>query len=265
MARTLNPVWSVVYKSCYNDDGSLLFPERLSHEFLEAAKRTMGGYLFANNYENKVIPEGMQTFKKSWRRYWHILPTNLTHYAFIDPAISEADTADYTGIIVVGVDPNQDWYLRFARRARMNPTELINLLFKIHERYQTHMIGIEEVAFQKAITHFAHEEMKRRNKFIPVMGVKIGTEMTKEMRILSLVPRFEFGTILLTQGMEDLERELDEFPRGAHDDCLDSLSGLASIISYPTDRIKEDETNPASPHYEKHYIKQLLARRANGE
>lgn len=214
----VNPEWNVVYKSAIGKDGELLFPERLTREFLTAARRTMGPYLFANQYENICIPDGMQTFKKSWKRYWHTLPETLYHYAFVDPAISEADTADYTGIVVVSVDSMQNWYLRYARRHRLNPSQLIEMLFKIYDRFKTNMIGIENVAFQRAIVHFAGEEMRRRNKYIPVTGINLGTDKTKEMRILSLVPRFEMGSILLTQGLEDLERELDEFPRGAHDD-----------------------------------------------
>jgi len=261
----LNPAWGIVYKSCYNEDGSLLFPERLTKEFLDAARRTMGPYLFSNNYENKVIPEGMQTFKKEWRRFFSVLPDRLNHFAFIDPAISEADTADYTGIVVVAVDQAKNWYVRYAKRHRLNPSQLIDMLFKIHDTFKTHMIGIEDVAFQRAIIHFSHEEMKRRNKHIPITGVKIGTDRTKEMRILSLVPRFEMGSLLLTQGLEDLLRELDEFPRGAHDDVLDALSSLEQIVSYPNERTNIREPHPSDPGYEKWYIQQRHRRGAYSE
>ena len=225
----------------------------------------MGPYLFANQYQNEVIPEGMQTFKKEWRRFFHTLPELLYHFAFVDPAISEADTADYTGVVVVAVDKDQNWYVRFAKRYRINPTRLIDLFFKLHEKFNCMMIGVENVAFQRAIIHFAHEEMKRRNKMIPVTGVNLGTDRTKEMRILSLVPRFEMGTILLTGGLEDLLKELDEFPRGAHDDVLDALSGLDSIVHYPKERKVLREPSPQDPDYEKHYIQNILSRRNGGE
>lgn len=258
----INPDWDLVYKSAINDDGTLLFPERLTEDFLRKARTTMGPYLFSNQYLNVCIPDGMQTFKKHWKRFWHTLPTPLAHFAYIDPAISEAATADYTGIVVIAADKDQNWYVRHAKRYRLNPTELINTLFKIQEQYQTQMIGIENVAFQRAIVHFAHEEMKRRNKMIAVQGVNIGTERTKEMRILSLVPRFENGTILLTQGCEDLLRELDEFPRGAHDDVLDALASIESIVTYPRERKVISEPSPNSYDYEKWYIENIGKRRA---
>lgn len=256
----VNQEWAVCYRKAIEDDGTLLFPERLTYEFLQSARRTMGPYLYSNQYLNICIPEGMQTFKKHWRRYYAELPKNTYTFAFVDPAISEADTADYTGVVIVAVDPQQNWYVLNAFRRRMNPSQLIELLFKIAESYKTQMIGVETVAFQRAILHFAHEEMKRRGKHIPVTGVNLGTDKTKEMRILSLVPRFEMGTILLSQGLGDFEKEYDTFPRGSHDDILDALASVENIVTYPIERKTFREPTPADPDYEKWYIANKLGK-----
>lgn len=258
--------WALVYEKAIRSDGTLLFPERLTHDFLEKARKTMGSYLFANQYQNEIIPEGKQTFKKHWLKYYNILPPNLYTFAFVDPAIGEADTNDYTGFVVVSVDSEQNWYVRTAQRYRVNPSELIDACFRCHETYKTFAIGIEDVAFQRAIVHFSFEEMKRRGKHIPITGVKRGTDKTKEMRILSLVPRFEWGTLYLPQGCHDLEMELAQFPRGSHDDILDALSSLDSIIHYPAKlRGTNDPPNANDPSYESWYIKQLIRRQSQGE
>ncbi len=256
--------WSITYKKAIQADGSLLFPERLTSAFLERAKRTMGSYIFANQYQNEIIPEGEQTFKKEWLRYFKEVPEKRLTFAFIDPAISEADTADYTGVVVISTDVEQNWYVRYATRTRMNPSAIIDTAFRIHEQFKTAIIGVEDVAFQKAIVHFAFEEMKRRGKQIPLLGVKRGHDKTKETRILSLVPRFEWGSIFLAQGLHDLELELAQFPRGAHDDLIDALCSLDSIVHYPAKEKKKDVTpNPQDPGYESYYIKQLYKRSSN--
>lgn len=261
MAKVLNPIWSVVYERAIREDGSLLFPERLSEEFLKAARRTMGPYIFANQYQNEIVPDGMQTFKKHWKRYVDVLPEELYHFAFFDPALSEAETSDNTGLVVVATDCNQNWYIRHAQRYRINPTQLVDMLFKVQARWNCISIGIEDVAFQKALLYFAAEEMRRRNVMIPVTGVKIGTDKSKEMRILGLVPRFEWGTILLTQGLNDLEKELDEFPRGEHDDVLDALASIEQIIQYPqAKRSNDEQPNPNDAGYESWYIRQIAKR-----
>lgn len=258
--------WVYVYEKAIRDDGTLLFPERLTPEFLARSRKVMGSYIFANQYQNEIIPDGEQTFKKEWLRYYLSLPELSFTYAFIDPAISEADTADFTAVSVVSVDVEQNWYVCHARRERINPSGIIDLAFKIYERFSPIVIGVEDVAFQRAIVHFAHEEMRRRNKHIPIMGVKRATDKTKEMRILSLVPRFEWGTLFLNQGLHDLELELAQFPRGRHDDILDSLASLNDIISYPSKpRRKDEPPDPNDPKYESWYIKQLVKRSAQTE
>lgn len=251
--------WSVVYKRAIQDDGTLLFPERLTREFLDNAKKTMGSYIFANQYQNEVIPDGQQCFQKHWIRYYSELPSTTNTFAFIDPAISESDSADYTGLVVVSVDAGQNWYVRHASRQKINPTEIIQLCFKVAAQYNPSFIGIEDVAFQRSIVHFAYEEMKRRGIQIPLGGVKRGTDKTKEMRILSLVPRFEWGSILLSQGLHDLETELSQFPRGSHDDIVDSLASIEQIVHYPQkQRSRNEAPNPNDPGYESWYIQQLI-------
>lgn len=251
--------WSLVYRRAINDDGSLFFPERLGHEKLESLRRSMGSYIFANQYLNKIIPEEDQTFKRHWLRYYRELPEKVLHFGFIDPAISEADTADYTAFVVVAVDCEQNWYVRYAHRERMNPSRLINHAFEVTERFKLQALGVEDVAYQRAILHYAHEEMKRRNKRIPITGVKRGADKTKEMRILSLVPRFEFNTIFLAPGLSDLEIELLEFPRGSHDDTIDALSSLDAIVHYPQKARKvHADPSPNDPGYESWYIQNKL-------
>lgn len=254
--------WTIVYEKAIRDDGTLLFPERLTKEFLDQARKTMGSYMFANQYQNEVIPSDKQTFKKDWFRYYDKLPTNILSFGFVDPAISEADTADFTGMVVVSVDQDQNWYVRFAHREKINPSELINNLFELTDRFNLTTIGVEDVAYQRAILYFAHEEMRRRGRHIPLTGVKRGADTTKEMRILGLVPRIEWGSLYFARGLHDLELELVKFPRSAHDDLIDALSSIENIVHYPqpprsNDNVKPD---PSSPHYESWYIRNLVKR-----
>lgn len=256
--------WEVVYKKAINDDGSLFFPEKLTHEVLENNKRKMGTYLYTNQYLNEIIPSELQTFKKEWFLYYKELPKNINTYVFFDPALSEADSSDPTGVVVVSVDSDAKWYIRYAKRHRVKPTELIDLIFKFNDEFSPQIIGVEEVAYQKALLYFLDEEMRRRNKLLPVKGIKPPTDRTKHHRILgALAPRFEWGKALLSQGLNDLELELLQFPRGRHDDLIDALASIEYIYSIPK---KEDlglkEPKSANDkNYEKWYIENLHKRR----
>lgn len=251
--------WNFAYQKAILKDGSLLFPERLTQEFLDNARRTMGSYFFANQYQNEIIPDDEQTFKKEWRKYYKEIPEGCYRFAFIDPAISEADTADYTALTIVAVDTNRYWYVESVRREKINPSKLIELIFHTYQTYTPKIIGIEDVAFQRAIIHFAYEEMKRRGKQIPLTGVKRSPDKSKQMRILGLVPRFEWGTLLLGPGCQDLEDELDSFPRGTHDDVLDSLASIEDIVYYPQKKVIDEKPHPHDPQYESWLRKQRFS------
>jgi len=254
--------WKLVYKSVYNKDGSLFFPERLSAEFLESQKKTMGSYLFANQYLNEIIPDEERVFRPEWIKYYTQLPAHKNTFIFIDPAIGQEDGHDYTGIVVVDVDADKRWYVKYAQRKRLNPTQIINLIFDLYSTYKPNVIGIEEVAFQKVLLYLVVEEMKRRGVNIPIKGIHPGPNERKAMRINVLSPRFEWGNILLTQGLFDLELELSTFPRGSHDDILDALAYVEYIVTYP-EPLKEslnERPHPSDPRYEAWYINNLRKR-----
>jgi predicted phage terminase large subunit-like protein len=248
----------MVYEKAIRDDGSLLFPEKLSEEFLFKARSIMGSYIFANQYQNEIIPDGLQVFKEEWFKYYSELPKRKHTFAMIDPAIGQEDHHDYTGIVVIDVDEDANWYIRVAKRARYTPTELVDLVFRINDQFHPKVIGIESVAYQKALLYMLDEEMKRRQRVIPAQEVHPGTDKSKEMRISGvLVPRYEWGRIYHAKGLEDLESELLLFPRASHDDICDALSTMDNIITYPEKEKKTDErpNSPAHPDYERWYIK----------
>lgn len=259
--------WQIVYEQAVRPDGSLFFPEKLSQEFLDGARHIMGSYLFANQYLNEIIPSELQTFKKEWFRYFEGLPRNKTTFCYIDPALSEADTSDFTGVVVVHVDEEKRWYVEFAKRLRVTPTQLVDYIFQVNTMFKPNVIGVEEVAYQKALLYFLDEEMRRRNTLLPVKGIKPPTTKTKQTRILSLVPRFEWQRVLLAPGLHDLEMELLQFPRGSHDDLIDALASIEMIYFNP-DKEKDEIAKPASAHdpkYEKWFINNLLKRGRNEE
>lgn len=219
----------------------------------------MGSYIFANQYLNEIIPADKQSFKQTWFHYYDKLPKRHTTFIFIDPALSEADSSDPTGVVVAHVDIKKDWYISYAERHRLTPTELIKLIFRLNEQFKPNIIGIEEVAYQKALLYFLDEEMRRRNVILPIKGIKPPNDRSKQTRILSLVPRFEWGHVFLNKGLNDLEIELLQFPRGSHDDLIDSLASI-EYIYYPPDNKEKPLEKPASPNhpdYEKWYREQL--------
>lgn len=131
----------------------------------------MGSYIYANQYQNEIIPTDKQVFPRHWLRYFVELPPLVHTFAFIDPAISETESADYTAFVVISVDTQENIYVRVARRERCNPSRTIDLMFELYDKYRPQTIGIEDVAFQRSIIHFAQREMKARKNFSRLLGL----------------------------------------------------------------------------------------------
>lgn len=252
--------WSVVVEKAIRDDGSLYFPERITKEFLLSVRKTMGSYIFANQYQNEIIPDEEKKFKDSWIKYYRDLPTRLLHFGFIDPAISNKESSDWTAWVIVAIDVNGTWYVRHAERAKLNPTEIVELSFKMHNQWNLAILGLEDIAYQRALLYMIEDESKRRSVYIPIKGIGLGDARHKDTRILGLVPRFEWSRILLSPGLHDLENELRFFPRGSKD-IVDALARIEQIAYAPErERTNNEPPSPNSPDYESWYIKNIHRR-----
>jgi predicted phage terminase large subunit-like protein len=262
--------WSIVYESAVREDGTLYFPEKLTKDFLNQIRRTQGVYKYSNQYQNEVVPDDEADFKTNWIRHYDVLPSRYYTFVFLDPAISLNDGSDYTASVVVHVDEDKNWYVQVADRRRITAGDTVRHIFSLYNQFTPAAIGIEDVAYQKALLHFVAEEMQRRNTIIPIKGVRRSNlssdgdkraNNSKPFRIRSLVPRFEYGKIFLAKGLDDLLLEYKAFPRGSHDDLLDALASIEEIVFYP-DKEKEikRQPQPGDQDYERHYIKAIQKR-----
>jgi predicted phage terminase large subunit-like protein len=250
--------WSVVYEKAIRDDGSLFFASRLTRQFLDEKRKEQGSFIFANQYQNECIPDDARSFSADWIRYYDTLPPIHNTFVFIDPAISQEADADYTAVVVVHVDFDNNWFVSVANRYKTTPTELINKIGEVFRTFKPNVIGIEDVAYQKALLYLIFDHMKATGEVWPVKGIKPDNRESKESRILGLVPRFEWGKIFLAKGLTDLEDEMLTFPRGKHDDLIDSLAYIAQISYVPTREVKDEEQlHPSHPGYEAQYIRRL--------
>lgn len=250
--------WACAYDSAIREDGTLLFPNKLSKEYLDRQRKTQGSYIFAHQYLNQIIPSDDMDFKKEWLVCYNALPKIKHTFAMIDPAISLDQAACFTAFVVVDVDVENNWYLKAARRVRITATQTIKLIFDIQNIFKCQMIGVESVAYQMALMHFLDAEMKKRKITIPVHPISRGPDKSKMMRIRSLVPRFEWQRILIKPGLIDFEDEYLKFPRGTYVDILDALSSIEEI-AYPPEPEKPftKAPPPNHPDYEKWYISQI--------
>jgi len=238
-----------------DSNGNLLYPERLTREFLEEQRIAQGSWLFSCQYLNEPVPRDDAPF--SWNNYhewtgdyldgkvvfnelrkfktefdYEVIERSQTSlvnlFLTIDPAISEAATADYTAMVVCGVDDKNRIFVIDYSNKRIQGKAFWDELFRLYQKYGPRRVGIEDTAFQKYLSINMKEEMRRRGVFFTFDELK--ADSNKEGRIMTLQPRYEAGVLFIKKGMEDLRYQLTNFPRTTHDDIIDALAYQLQLI-----------------------------------
>lgn len=218
---------------------------------IEDKQRQLGSLVFSYEMMNQPIDEMMAEFKKEHVQLEtdaNVKQLDTSCYITIDSAVSEKESADYTGITINRVSVQNKWYIT-TYRLKVNSKDLIDHLFYLKQEYNPVFMGLEETTFTMAIQPFLQDEMRKRAVFFTVTPVKHrGTN--KETRIRGLIPRWESRSIFLVGDNTELLSEMRSFPNGMNDDVLDSLSmqlpHARTPYRKPTPlRSEETESNPA--------------------
>ena len=235
--------FNIFIRQAHNPDGSLFFPKILPQKELDRLRLSLGNYLYSCNYENNPVDKEHAKFKLEWMKYWVDTPrkpndvvvpelSDMNIYTTIDPAISERIEGDFTGIITVGVDSDNNKFVLETKRLKVNPFELINEMFEVYKRFKPLQMGLEMAVFQKVLKYWLMIEMQKRNVYLPIIELK-SEQKSKEYRISGLQPFFEFGSIYINKSMGELEDELLTFPIMRHDDLIDPLAYQVGMWSPP--------------------------------
>src|ERR1035437_1597711 len=192
---------------------------------IEDKQRQLGSLVFSYEMMNQPIDEMTAEFKKEFAQFQieeYLKHINTNCYITIDSAVSEKESADFTGVTINRVSSENKWYIT-TYRLKYNSKDLIDHLFYLNKTYKPTFLGLEETTFTMAIQPFLQEEMRKRQLFFTVTPVK-HKGIQKELRIRGLIPRWESKSIFLVGDNLELLDEMRVFPNGQHDDCLDSLS-----------------------------------------
>jgi len=228
-----NPEFNTLfYKAIMNDKP--LWKEKYSIEDLNRIKQSYKSQgmidVYYCEFMNEPLSDENAIFKQSYFKYYpddEPLIKSLAKFLTVDLAISEKETADYTVLMVTGIDAiNQIYVLEYVRE-RMNPIETLEMFFKLAKKWKIQRAGIESVAYQRALQWFIEEEMRKRNEYYIIQELKADTDKTR--RIRGLQPRYALGTVFHKAHMTELEEELLLFPKSAHDDLSDALAYVPQI------------------------------------
>ena len=217
-------VTSIGFRDPRKTQGELLFPERFPENQVKELKRTMGEYASAGQLQQRPVPRGGGMFKSEWFKYWteSSLPPEFDQIVTSwDMTFKDSKNSDYVVGQVWG-KKGADFYLLDQVRGQWDFVKTREMFLILAQKWPKALRKlVEDKANGSAIIS---ELQKTVSGIVPVTPKE-----SKEARASAITPFFEAGNVYLpdpkkTPWMGAFEAELLNFPAGAHDDCVDSLS-----------------------------------------
>lgn len=205
----------------------VLHPQREPMTILEGIRRAQGSLLFSAQYQQAPIPPEGNIVRREWLRYYDEAPASFDFtIASWDTASSLSETADYS-VGTVWAAKGLDFYLLDRVRGRFEALELCHEVARLHHAWRVDQTVIEDAGIGRAITQSLYETKE-------CLPVKYRAWVDKEARFLAQSARFESGQVHVPSNAPWLAEWLNEllaFPRGRHDDQVDSTSQALDHLS----------------------------------
>lgn len=232
------------------EPGEPLWPERYDKAALKEIEER-NSYTWASLYQQHPIPAEGGVFKREWfgpsRRYdvvtdsggaqvysvgdgrLSVQASQMQILITVDLATSTRTWADYTVIAVWGLYMHQGTqpfvFLLDVLRKRMEGPDITASLYAKVQEWGADVVWVERVAFQLAFVQDA------RRAGLPIREWQ--PDKDKVARAMAATPYCEGGQVLLPRysaWLEKFESEILGFPRGRHDDQVDTLSMMINVL-----------------------------------
>jgi predicted phage terminase large subunit-like protein len=244
--------------------GALLWPERFGVDEVATLKRDLGPYGTAGQLQQRPVPREGIVFKAAWfrplpadfdepRTDGKTLRQRLRCVQFWDLAWSEKASADYTAAVTLGMDASGNGYLLHVYRERIDEEGLAEAMAAHIVQTRPQVVGVEEGAYKQAATRDLVRLINRALAGAYAVGV-LPVAVTRDKVFRAQLPagRAQSGMMYadrLAPWWATFEAELLQFPKGAHDDQVDALSGALQLaIEWaPTEQPKPVKYTFSSP------------------
>ena len=269
--------WKVITYKAIMDDGSSLWPSFFSEKKLKEKKKFYSDSGQPQKYYQEYMMEVMSDEDAVWTRrhisYWEGYYKNEDGINYIvkdgeqfpvntfigcDPA-TDIDTkhADFSVIMVIAIDTNNELYVLEYERHRSIPTigskapdtgeiigkkGVVDYILELHQKYQCISSTVEDVAMNRSIFQALNDERRRLNRYdIAVIPEKPGGTNKRNRIYSGLSASFSTGTVHLRKNMFYLINEIVTFgPKMSHDDTIESLY-YSQVHSFPPNMKRNKE------------------------
>lgn len=243
-------MWKAVKYRAHNSDFSkLLWPERKTKEFFQELKMDFAEQGIPEVYACEILCNPVDDSIRYFRKGDFLVMTeedrkkHKTYYITADLAISEKERADYTAIVVGGLDSNGQLHIVNCIRERLSGDEIVTTLLALQKIYNPLAVGIEDTQISKAIGPYLNREMAETGTYMNVLMLKPHRQ-DKIQRARSIQARMRAQMVKFDKNADwwlAFEDECMSFPRAKHDDVVDALAYQGILIDRMTEGLTTKE------------------------
>lgn len=214
--------WETVIIPAINEDGTSFWERQFPLEMLERLERT-NPYVFAGQYLQLPSPKTGGHFEPSKIEIVDALPKGLRFIRGWDLASTIKKTSDYTSSTKLAIDKDGVTWIAEVDRFKGTPDIVENtILMKAKLDKKETFISIPQDPGQAGVAQKASMSKKLNGynfEFTPESGDKVS-------RSSPFAAQVNAGNVRMLKGdwNEEFLSELKMFPRGSHDDQVDSTS-----------------------------------------
>lgn len=212
----------------------VLWPMRWPLEALKLKFEDIGPADFDQEFRNRPVSVETQTFLEDWFEAHYFTDEDMVGKTFrkltgFDPAIKQTQKADLFAEGTICVDSNDGTiFVTRAQGRRIPFHQQVDRVMSVYSADRPAQVLIETIAYQEALKTEVERRSKEENLYIPIIEVKPHTD--KLMRIASLAPLIENGTLRFRREQRDAIRQFVQFPKADHDDIPDILAQLVDAV-----------------------------------
>lgn len=255
------PDWKVIWKSIIDENGNSIWEEMYPMEKIEEIRQGfehMGNTSgFFQEYMNQpqspddapFRPEYIHTYDGKIEEIngeWYVNYNGEKRLVYlflgIDLASAISAHSDYTVMTTIGIDADGHQFIVDMVRVKCNPAEHPKMIIDLFKKWHHRGVYIESQAYQESCRMTTRQMMLEEGIYIPGIEKKITHRTNKSQRLIGLVPLMAQGKLIFRPNDLEAEREFLAFPRGKHDDILDSI-WMASNYCYRPPK-KRLQTSP---------------------
>lgn len=262
---------SVKYRAHNHDYSAILWPDRKSKQLFEELRQDFSDQgipeVYACEYLCNPVDDSIRYFRKG-----DFLPMteedrkkNKTYYITADLAISMRERADYTAIVVGGMDSNGQLHIVNCVRERLSGDEIVDVLMTLQRLYDPVAVGIEDTQISKALGPYLNRAMMESGVYMNVAMLKPHRQ-DKMQRARSIQARMRAGMVKFDKNADwwlTFEDECMSFPRARHDDTVDALAYQGILIDSMSEGMTEEELE--EDEYEREYADSGMSEQGRSE